>query len=192
MFGNYSFAYRKRRLEEEYFLRRERELIMSMRRRVKAEDERRQLAEALGVQDEEVLRDLQNLGYTCESVSLLHLIPLIQVAWAEGYISIPKRRLILEIARSHGIEPGSSADQKLSEWLNHQPSEEFFETTLRAIALLLQALPQEQREAGRRDLISSCTDVAAVLGGIMGLGNKICGEEQLLLNHITAELYCSH
>lgn len=192
MFGNYSLSSGKRKLEEEYFLRMEQELIANMRRSRKAEAERRQLAEALGIEDEVVLRDLQNLGYTCESASLLPLIPLIQVAWAEGYVSNLERRFILEIARSHGIERGSGADQKLGQWLDHRPTEEFFETSLRAIAALLQTLTQEQREVGRRDLISFCAGTAAASGGIMGLGNKISDEEQALLDHIAAELYRMH
>jgi hypothetical protein len=186
------FDDRKKGQEEDYFRKKERELIEKMRRRREAETERQQMAEALGVGDDEVLRDLQEMGYTRELVPLLHLVPLVQVAWAEGNVSQRERELILQAARSHGVEPGSLPDQKLDEWLDQRPSGEFFERTLRVLGALLQALPPEQREASRKNLISYSTNVAAASGGILGLGNKISNEERALLESITAELERGH
>ena len=59
-----AFAERGRSLEEEYFHRKEREVIDKMRVRAAAEEQRRLLGEKVGVADAEVLRDLQDLGYT--------------------------------------------------------------------------------------------------------------------------------
>ncbi len=53
-------------------------------------------------------------------------------------------------------------------------------------------MPQERREAGRRDLLSYCAEVAAASGGILGLGRKISDEEQSLLERIAAELERDH
>ena len=70
-------AERGRSLEDEYFRRREKELIQKMQQRAEDEAARRRLGEQMGVADEDILRDLQALGYSPETVMLLHLVPLV-------------------------------------------------------------------------------------------------------------------
>ena len=146
-----AFSERRRGLEEEYFHKKEKELLEKLRRRMQAEAERGQIAEALGVQDAEILSDLQALGYTRETVALLHLVPLIQVAWADGDVTLRERELILELAGSRGIAEDSNAYQQLVGWLTERPSEQFFQDTLRVIAGLFEALPPERQATGKRD-----------------------------------------
>lgn len=182
-----AFAERGRSLEEEYFHRKEKEVIEKMRVRAASEEQRRRLGEYAGVADEEVLRDLQELGYTPETVMLLHLVPLIQTAWAEGGVSQKERDLIVKAARSRGIAAGSPADQQLELWLAKRPSEELFEKTLRAIRTILQAQSPDAREAGEKDLLSLATAIAAASGGIVGF-HAVSDEERQILTHISDEL----
>ena len=182
-----AFAERGRSLEEEYFHRKEKEVIEKMRVRAASEEQRRRLGEHAGVADEEVLRDLQELGYTPETVMLLHLVPLIQTAWAEGGVSQKERDLIVKAARSRGIAAGSPADQQLELWLAKRPSDELFEKTLRAIRTILQAQSPEAREAGEKDLLSLATAIAAASGGIVGF-RAVSDEERQILAHISDEL----
>lgn len=182
-----AFAERGHSLEEEYFRRKEKEVIEKLRRNAEAEAQRRRLGELAGVADAEVLRDLQELGYTSDTVRLLHLVPLIQTAWAERGISAKERDLILRAARSRGIEAGSSADAQLMRWLTERPSQELFEKTLHIIGAILQSRPPEEREASERDLLSLCTAIAAASGGIVGFG-AVSEEERRILAHISEEL----
>ena len=182
-----AFAERGRSLEEEYFRRKEKEVIEKMRVRAAAEEQRRRLGEQAGVADEEVLRDLQELGYTPETVMLLHLVPLIQTAWAEGGVSQKERDLIVKAARSRGIAAGSPADQQLDLWLAERPSDELFEKTLRAIRTILQAQSPDAREASERDLLSLSTAIASASGGIVGF-RAVSEEERQILAHISDEL----
>jgi hypothetical protein len=182
-----AFADRARSLEEEYFHRKEREVIDKMRVRAAAEEQRRRLGEKAGVADEDVLRDLQELGYTPETVMLLHLVPLIQTAWAEGGVSDRERTLIVKAARSRGITEGTPCDQQLHMWLSHRPSDEMFEKSLRAIRTILQAQPADAREASEKDLLSLATAIAAASGGIVGF-HAVSAEERQILTHISDEL----
>jgi hypothetical protein len=182
-----AFAERGHSLEEEYFRRKEKEVIEKMRRNAEAEAQRRRLGEQAGVADQDVLRDLEELGFTSDTVRLLHLVPLIQTAWAEGNISPKERELILRAARSRGIEAGSSADAQLMRWLTDRPAEELFEKTLRIIRAILQSRPPEEREASERDLLSLCTAIASASGGIVGFG-AVSEDERRILAHISEEL----
>lgn len=175
-----AFAERGRTLEEDYFRRKEQEVIEKMRRSAQADTQRRLLGDKAGVADEEVLGDLQALGYTAETVMLLHLVPLIQMAWAEGSVSDQERDLIVQAARSRGVEAGSAADQQLGLWLSARPSDEFLETTLRAIRTILHARPADERAASGRDILSLATAIAAASGGILGFGAMSEDERKIL------------
>jgi hypothetical protein len=182
-----AFAERGRTLEEDYFWRKEKEVIEKMRRNAEAEAQRRQLGEQAGVADEEVLRDLQELGYTPETVMLLYLVPLIQTAWAEGSVSDKERDLIVQAARSRGIEAESPADLQLNRWLSQRPSEALFEKTLRAIHAILQARSPEERAASEHDLLSLCMAIASASGGIIGF-RAVSDDEREILARIAQEL----
>jgi len=182
-----AFADRGRSLEEEYFHRKEREVIDKMRVRAAAEEQRQRLGEKAGVADAEVLQDLQDLGYTPETVMLLHLVPLIQTAWAEGGVSQKERDLIVNAARSRGIAQGTPSDQQLNMWLSTRPSDELFEKTLRAIRTILEAQPAEARDASEKDLLSLATAIASASGGIVGF-RAVSDEERQILAHISDEL----
>ena len=182
-----AFAERGRSLEEEYFHRKERELIEKMRVRAAAEEQRRRLGQETGVGDDDVLRDLQELGYTPETVMLLHLVPLIQTAWAEGGVTQKERDLIVKAARSRGITAGSPADQQLDLWLAKRPSDELFEKTLRAIRTILQAQPDDARAASEKDLLALASAIATASGGIVGF-RAVSDEERQILAHISEEL----
>jgi tellurite resistance protein len=182
---------RERRQEEEYFRRKEQELIEKMRHRSAMEAKRQELYQAVGVADPKILEDLQELGYTRETVGLLHLLPLVRIAWAEGKITKSERELILEAARARGVLPGSPGFEKLAEWLNRRPTEEFFDKTMRIIRAILMVLPEEEMESSKRDLLSYSARVAEASGGILGMG-KIDRKERALLEEIAKILEQSH
>ena len=185
------FDERKNVMEEGYFHKKEQELISQLRGRAARESERLEMGATLGTTDADILVTLQELGYTRATVSVLHLVPLVQVAWAEGNVSKNEREMILEAARARGVEAGSEAHEHLTGWLNERPSEEFFERTLSVIGALLRMLPSEQSEIGKRDLVSYCTKVAEVSGGLIGFvrrSSRVCKEERELLARIAADL----
>ncbi len=181
------FSERERGMETEYFLKREQELIAKMRERVAREEERRQMAEAIGVADEDVLEALQDLGYHADTVNLLSVIPLVQVAWAEGGVSDAERKLIYEVAATRGITEGTTAYDKLNELLASEPPQAFFDNSLRAVHYLFESLPEDQRLGSRQNLVEYCTKIAEVSGGILGF-RKISDEERMAIARIASEI----
>jgi len=177
-----AMARRGKALEDEYFHRKEKELIEKLRTRRAAEAQMKELSEATGIPNEEVLKTLQELGYTRETVALLHLVPLINVAWADGKVSGPEREMILEAANMHGVEQASPAYQQLEDWLQNRPDEAFFDQTLKVI----RHLAPVDGESG--DILNQAMQVASASGGILGFGSKISAEEQALLSRIAAAL----
>lgn len=186
-----AFKERGKALEDEYFHRKERELIEKMRAKAQAEQAQQALGAHTGVADAQILADLQELGYTTETISLLHLVPLVQMAWAEGNVSRRERDLIIEAARARGIESGSAADTQLQDWLTTRPSEALFSTTVRAIGAMFASRPESEREVGEKDLLAYLTSVASASGGVLGFG-AVSDQERAVLERVTAELENAH
>lgn len=182
------FKERERALEDEYFLRKEKELIEKMRQRTAAETARQEMAAATGIADDAILTDLQELGFTRETVGLLHLVPLVQVAWADGAVQHNEREQITKIARLRGIAEGSQSDTELDAMLKTRPSEEFFERAMRVVRAMLKTLPAVEEEDSRRDLVAYCINIASASGGILGIGNKVSDAEKAAITSIAREL----
>jgi hypothetical protein len=178
---------RRRASEEDYFRKRDRELVAKMRQAAEAEQARRDMGTKTGLQDPEVLQELQALGFSPETVSLLPLVPVIQVAWAEGGVSNAERKLLVELARSRGIAEGSAADRQLAEWLARRPDAQVFASATRLIRAMLDVSSDERGDLTADDLLRYSERIAAASGGVLGL-RRISAEEQTLLASIAAEL----
>ena len=178
---------RRRTQEDAYFHKKEQELIAKLQQRAAERAARERLAGSAGTADEEVLSDLQELGYTPETIALLHLVPLLQMAWAEGNVSDRERELIVEAARSRGIQAGSPADAQLQAWLANRPAEALFEKTLRAVSTILQGRPDAERAADQKDLLANVEAIASASGGILGFG-AVSDSERQVLSRISLEM----
>ena len=73
--------------EEEYFRRKDRELVEKMRQAAESDASRQAMEQTTGIHDPVLLQELEALGFTPDTVSLLPLVPIVQVAWAEGGVS---------------------------------------------------------------------------------------------------------
>src|SRR5918992_750550 len=134
-----ALAGRKRKLEEDYFRKQDQELIERMRRAAILAQERDALEAKTGLHDPELLKDLQGLGFHPDTVVLLPLVPLVQVAWVEGGVSPQERALIVDLARKRGVQQGSAADRQLAEWLSESPDPSVFTSAGRLIRAMLDA-----------------------------------------------------
>ena len=182
-----AFTKRGRSLEDDYFRKKDRELIEKIRVAAAADQARKDLGRQAGLDDPELVQELLDLGFTPDTVGLLPLVPIIQMAWAEGGITKAERELILRLARSRGIEAGSTADGQLTAWLTEQPSEAVFTRARRLIRAMLDSGSAQSDALNAGDLVKYCEDIASASGGILGIG-RISAEERALLSSIAADL----
>jgi tellurite resistance protein len=176
-----------RKREEEYFRRKDRELIEKMRHASEAAQARKALEDGTGIHDAGMLRDLEELGFTPETVSLLPLIPVLQVAWAEKGVSAAERKAILDLARARGITEGAAADQQLKIWLDQRPSNETFRKAMRLIGAMIEHPDEGHTRISSEDLLKFCEQIAHASGGLFGLGS-VSAEEQAAMQQIAAAL----
>jgi hypothetical protein len=178
---------RGRSLEEDYFRKRDRELIEKMRLAAAAEEDRQQLAKRSGLNDPALLQELKDLGFTPDTLSLLPLVPLLRMAWAEGGITAAERDLLIRLARSRGVAEGSEADRQLTAWMARQPEETVFARAGRLIRAMLDSGSPETSDLSPEALVEYCERIAAASGGIFGIG-RVSAEEKNLLSSIAEDL----
>lgn len=175
---------RGRSLEDDYFRKKDKELVEKLQRAAEAERARADISRATGL-DPALADELLALGFTADTVSLLPIVPIVQMAWAEGGVSPAERDLILKFARSRGITEGSPADTQLSAWMSARPSEEVFARAGRLIRATLDSGGAAGLNAD--DLVAYCESIASASGGVFGIG-RISGDERKLLSQIASDL----
>lgn len=146
------------------------------------------LRTATGISDEEALRTLGELGFTPDTVRLLHLVPLVHVAWSEGGMTRRERKLIEDLALLRGIRYGSPAFKVLSEWVKRPLPEGHFEKSLRAIRASLDAMPDRMRSESLRSVVFQCTQVATASRESWAERDSISTREHAVLEHIVGAL----
>ena len=172
--------------EDEYFRKKDRELVEMLRKADADAKARAALEQETGLHDPDMLRELDLLGFIPETISLLPLIPVLQVAWAKAGISTAERKLILNVARARGIQDGSTADHVLKLWLEVKPSEETFHKAARLISAIIDA-PGHRVDVNSDELLAYCEKIAHASGGIFGIG-AVSAEERAAIQEIAAAL----
>ena len=173
--------------EEEHFRKKDLELIAKLRRADADAKARRALEQGTGLHDAAMLAELSLLGFTPETIPLLPLIPVLQVAWAEAGVSEAERALIVSLARSRGIAEKSAADRQLTEWLEYRPSAETFHKATRLIAAIVGSPDGGAVQVNADELIAYCDKIAHASGGIFGIGS-VSPEERAALKEIAATI----
>jgi hypothetical protein len=173
--------------EEQWFLekeahRRER-LRDELERKATEEQRKREIAGTLGTDNQAVVERIAALGLDGKVVRVLHLLPMVKVAWADGAVSISERRTILEAVEANGIAPGSEAAIFITSLLESRPSETLLNEIL---AIVKDILAVQGLKAN--SLLEACQHVATASGGLLGLGNKVSDEEAEAIHKVAKAL----
>ncbi|MEZ4322107.1 MAG: FHA domain-containing protein [Myxococcota bacterium] len=138
--------------------------------------------------DDRLLRELKFLGIDETTVELLALLPLIQVAWADGEVQPEERELILELSRTR-YHLAEDAVHLLEGWLTHPPSERYVARGRRALLALAHERDDFDLEpAHLDDVVEFSKAVAKASGGFLGF-RTIAAHEALVLEDIADALH---
>jgi tellurite resistance protein len=175
------------RPEEDYFLAAEarlrQELLEKAERSAAAEQHKREIAGSLGTHDEALIERIHALGLEGEIAGVLHLLPLVQVAWADGNVSASERKTIMGAVEARGIKPGSPSATFMASLLETKPSDTLLNEILSVLKDLLAA-----KGLKPESVLDACSDVAQASGGLLGFGDKMSQEEREALDRIGASL----
>lgn len=174
----------RRALEEAFFAKHNERLRRALKERAEAEERRQALAEASGITDPAVLDELIELEIEPEAVAAFALIPLVEVAWADGDVHVKEREAILQAAQESGLAPGGVARELLQSWLSERPGSQVLKAWETYTAALAGSLDASGRTRLRKEIVGRARAVAEAAGGILGLGSKISAAEREMIEKL--------
>lgn len=174
-----------RKLEDEFYPARAEALRRELQRAEAAAVEA--LREASDVRDEAILSRLAGLGIRAETLAALTMIPIVEVAWADGRMDERERRAILAGAESTGIEQGTPSHGMLAIWTEDPPGPALFQVWRDFMAALQAQLEPAEREHLREKLVGRARAVAEAAGGLLGIGS-ISRQERAVLDALERAL----
>jgi hypothetical protein len=171
---------RKRALEEEFFRQRERALLERLRGEHARQTARQALASASGISDDVVLTRLVELGIEPDTLLALRLVPLIEVAWADGRLDDRERQAVLSGLETAGLKPGSAAYAIVQGWLASPPPASVLDAWTSYTSALCARLAPGERANLRASVMGQARAVAEAAGGFLGVGRISQAEEEML------------
>jgi hypothetical protein len=175
-------------LEETFFAQHNRELLDRLKEKAEREEQRKLLAEALQISDDTVLDHLVELELNAECAMAFGLVPLVEVAWADGRIDAPEREAILKAAADSGCEEGSIPAELLKAWLEAKPPGVLLDAWREYVRALKESLSAAEMAEIRDKLLGRARAVAEAAGGFLGLGAKVSGREKAVLEELEQAL----
>jgi hypothetical protein len=139
------------------------------------------LASASGIESDEILEKLCALGVNAETWTAVSIVPLVEIAWADGKIDRAEREAVLSGAEANGVTSESPGYQLLESWLAHRPDGRLLEVWGAFIVGLCAELGESERESLKNQILGRARSVAEATGGFLGLGSKVSSEEEVIL-----------
>lgn len=171
---------RAKALEDSFFERENQELLRKLRALAAREDKKRTLREVLNVSDDEILEALVDLDIDTESIVAFGLVPLVEVAWADGSMHDKERDAILQAADGRGITAGSTTYRLLQNWLLHRPDPRLLEVWRLYSRELISSLGPDSGALLKGQVLANARAVAEAAGGFLGLGSISAVEQAVL------------
>lgn len=128
---------------------------------------------------------LHHLGIDRRNLRALPLLPLVEVAWADGSIQHAERNLICARAAEHGL---SEEDHLLlGNWLAHPPSPGYTKVAHQALSWLCRHGDPAIAPVMLSRLVDDAQEVARAAGGLLGLW-RVSRAERATIERIRQDL----
>jgi hypothetical protein len=161
---------RVRTLEDEFFRKEDQQLVRRLQEMKTRAATREALARASGIKSESILDTLLDLGIRPEILGALAVVPLAEVAWADGSLDDRERQAVLARAEQSGIAAGSTEHDLLRSWLERKPDAKLLTAWKRMVEGLSEHMTRDQVEQLRAGLVERVRAVAKASGGVLGVG----------------------
>ena len=169
---------RRKALEDSFFARENEKLRKALQDKEAAKNKKEALAAASGITDDAVIEHLVSLNIRSDTLAALSLIPLVEVAWADGTMDDNERIAILSAAKDAGLSGESAA--LLDDWLATRPSDKVLSAWKDYISALANTMDAQAKDKLKHELLGRARAVAEAAGGFLGIGKISSGEEAKL------------
>jgi hypothetical protein len=174
-------------LEDSFFALENARLLKKLKEKEAAKAKREAFREIANIDNDQLIDALVELEIEPHCVAALSLVPLVEVAWADGEMHGKERGAVLRAAKQSGIEEGSPNYQLLENWLGHKPEAELLEVWKTYARALMDRLDDVIAGELKTRLMTRTTAVAKAAGGFLGIG-AISDAEQAMIDQLRAAI----
>jgi hypothetical protein len=185
------FEKRGAALEEVFYQKKNADLLEKLRAKQFGQVTKEDIRAATGIHDEDLLDRLVGMKITVQSLAALSVIPLVEVAWADGELDDRERKAVLKAADEAGIPHDGPGYKLLQEWLADKPPAQLLSAWKDYIEAMAETLQPEDYAKVRDNLLTRAKQVAQSAGGFLGIG-KISDAEQRKLDDLEATFVRSY
>jgi DNA-binding XRE family transcriptional regulator len=171
---------RGKSLEDEFFRKESDRAIERLREMRQRTNSREALAKVIGITNEAIIDRLIELGIRPEIVSALAIVPLVEVAWADGSLDAKERQAVLQRAEKSGIAPGTADHDLLQSWLEKKPEPRLLAAWTAMVRGLSERLSPKELALLKAGLIERAKAVARASGGFLGVGAVSAAEQDAI------------
>ena len=169
-----------RALEDSFFAKENDRILKELRAASVREDKKKEFREYLDIDNDEVLEALVELAVEPETLIAFTLVPLVEVAWADGEIQPKERDAIIKAAVERGVGEDSPTAHLLRNWLQTPPDPVLLETWRAYMEELLGSLGERTRAHMKSSVIGRARAIAEAAGGFLGVGSISAAEKKVL------------
>jgi tellurite resistance protein len=172
-------------LENRFFFKESKVMSEELKRLKHEEETIDALARASGINDTSVLKELVALAIRPETVAALCLVPVIEVAWADGAIDAREIEVFIKGSEKTGFQANMRI---LREWLLKKPDDALMQAWKQYMKGLCGVMNAKAHEQLCDDILDHAREVAKASGGFMGLVDPVSPEEKRKLEEMRAFL----
>jgi len=169
---------RRKALENYFFEKHEHELIEKLKKEAENKKVETELIKKLNVSSA-LAAKIVHAGFNLETLAVLTLVPLIEVAWADGILDFNEKKIILTQAKIDHI-----SQELLLPWVESGPSQELCQLWEAYVQTLKEHMEQADWVQFKEGILEHSKRVAEASGGILGLIGSVSKAEKDVLNRI--------
>jgi len=169
-----------RALEDSFFAKENERILKELRAASVREEKKKEFREHLNIENHELLDALIDLAVEPETLVAFTLVPLVEVAWADGEIQPKEREAILKAAVESGVDEDSPTAELLRNWLEIPPDPQLLETWKSYIDELKGLLGGDTWAEMKMTVMGRARTIAEAAGGFLGIASISAAEKKML------------
>jgi hypothetical protein len=183
-----AFERRRRSFEAEYFSRKEAHLVNKLKEVFSKKIDKEKVRKATGIKNERLLDNLVTLNVSGELLAAFNLLPLVEVAWADGAVDEREVRALMAALEQQGILPGTPAYSRMEFAIKHGPDPEAKKLWYLYAEELKNSLSARELAEFREDLLDTARTIANISGGLLNIAFTVSPNEQRVLEAVEKAL----
>ena len=167
-------------LEDSFFAKENERILRELREASVRAEKKKEFQEYLNIDNDEIINALVDLEVEPETLVAFSLVPLVEVAWADGEIQPKERDAIIKAAIERGVEEGSPTCDLLRNWLQTKPDPKLLEVWRGYIDELKESLGERSKAHLKIGTMGRARAIAEAAGGFLGIASISAAEKRML------------